>query len=93
VQQRTLARLSAEPEVAEDSVADLSDTNQALEAAAVEGIEDAADHRNVQLHTPTKNRVARTTCRPEIGTMIRLIIFAVPGPALRTDMVLHPPYG
>lgn len=43
--------LSAEPEVTEDSVENLSDTDQALEAAAVEGIEDAADHPERPTHT------------------------------------------
>jgi len=43
--------LSAEPEAAEDSVKNLSDTNQAFEAAAVEGIEDAADHPERPTHT------------------------------------------
>lgn len=43
--------LSPEPEVAEDSVEDLADTDQALEAAAVEGIEDAADHPERPTHT------------------------------------------
>lgn len=43
--------LSSEPEVSEDSVEDLSDTDQALEAAAVEGIEDAADHPERPTHT------------------------------------------
>ena len=43
--------LSAEAEAAEDSVEDLSDTDQALEAAAVEGSEDAADHPERPTHT------------------------------------------
>jgi len=43
--------LSAEAEAAEDSVEDLSDTDQALEAAAAEGIEDAADHPERPTHT------------------------------------------
>jgi hypothetical protein len=43
--------LSPEPEAAEDSVEDLSDTDQALEAAAVEGLEDAADHPERPTHT------------------------------------------
>jgi hypothetical protein len=43
--------LSAEPEASEDSVEDLSDTDQALEAAALEGIEDAADHPERPTHT------------------------------------------
>lgn len=48
--------LSPEPEVAEDSVEDLSDTDQALEAAAVEGIEDAADHPERPTHTHEEYR-------------------------------------
>lgn len=43
--------LSSEPEVAEDSVEDLADTDQALEAASVEGVEDAADHPERPTHT------------------------------------------
>jgi hypothetical protein len=43
--------LDAEPEATEDSVEDLSDTDQALEAAAVEGSEDAADHPGRPTHT------------------------------------------
>ena len=43
--------LSDEPEASEDSVEDLSDTDQAIEAAALEGIEDAADHPERPAHT------------------------------------------
>jgi len=43
--------LSTEAEATEDSVEDLSDTDQALEAAAVEGVEDAADHPERPTHT------------------------------------------
>ena len=43
--------LSTEPDATEDSVEDLSDTDQAIEAAAVEGIEDAADHPERPTHT------------------------------------------
>ena len=43
--------LSAEAEATEDSVEDLSDTDQALEAASVEGLEDAADHPERPTHT------------------------------------------
>jgi hypothetical protein len=43
--------LSAEPEATEDSVEDLSDTDQAREAASVEGLEDAADHPERPTHT------------------------------------------
>lgn len=43
--------LSDEAEATEDSVEDLADTDQAIEAAAVEGVEDAADHPERPTHT------------------------------------------
>jgi hypothetical protein len=43
--------LADEPEVTEDSVEDLADTDQAVEAAAVEGVEDAAGHPERPAHT------------------------------------------
>ncbi|HLV89144.1 MAG TPA: hypothetical protein VKV39_19330 [Candidatus Sulfotelmatobacter sp.] len=43
--------LSDEPDAAEDSVEDLADTDQAIEAAALEGVEDAADHPERPTHT------------------------------------------
>lgn len=43
--------LSHEADAAEDSVEGLSDTDQAVEAAAVEGVEDAADHPERPTHT------------------------------------------
>jgi hypothetical protein len=43
--------LSAEAEATDESVEGLSDTDQALEAAAVEGVEDAADHPERPTHT------------------------------------------
>lgn len=43
--------LSNEPDATEDSVEDLADTDQAIEAAAVEGVEDAADHPERPTHT------------------------------------------
>ena len=43
--------LSPSAEASEDSVEELSDTDQALEAAAVEGLEDAADHPERPTHT------------------------------------------
>jgi hypothetical protein len=43
--------LSKEPEATEDSVEDLADTDQAVEAAALEGVEDAADHPERPAHT------------------------------------------
>ena len=43
--------LSDIPESTEDSVEDLSDTAQALEAASVEGSEDAANHPERPTHT------------------------------------------
>jgi hypothetical protein len=43
--------LSSEAESSEDSVEDLSDTDQALEVASAEGLEDAADHPERPTHT------------------------------------------
>lgn len=43
--------LSSEEEAANESVEELADTDQALEAAAVEGVEDAADHPERPAHT------------------------------------------
>lgn len=43
--------LSDEPDATEDSVEDLADTDQAIEAAAIEGVEDAADHPERPTHT------------------------------------------
>ena len=43
--------LSEKPDSNEDSVEGLSDTDQAVEAAAVEGVEDAADHPERPTHT------------------------------------------
>jgi len=43
--------LSADADAAEDSVEDLADTSQGTEAAAVEGVEDAADHPERPTHT------------------------------------------
>ena len=44
-------RLSHVEDASEESVEELSDTDQALEAAAVEGVEDAADHPERPVHT------------------------------------------
>ena len=44
-------RLSSVEEANEESVEELSDTDQAHEAAAVEGVEDAADHPERSVHT------------------------------------------
>jgi hypothetical protein len=44
-------RLSSVEEANEESVEELSDTDQAYEAAAVEGVEDAADHPERSVHT------------------------------------------
>ena len=44
-------RLSTIEEAAEESVAELAETDQAMEAAAVEGSEDAADHPERPVHT------------------------------------------
>ena len=38
-------------DASEESVEELADADQALEAAAVEGIEDAADHPERSVHT------------------------------------------
>lgn len=43
--------LSHIEDVADESVEELADTDQALEAATVEGIEDAADHPERPTHT------------------------------------------
>ena len=44
-------RLSRVADANEASVEELADTDQALEAAAVEGVEDAADHPERPVHT------------------------------------------
>jgi len=44
-------RLSTSEDANEESVAELADTDQAFEAAAVEGVEDAADHPERPVHT------------------------------------------
>ena len=46
-----LQRLSPVEEVNEESVEELAETNQSLEAAVVEGVEDAADHPERPVHT------------------------------------------
>ena len=43
--------LSTDADASEDSVEDLADTDQAMEASAVEGVEDAADHPERPTHT------------------------------------------
>lgn len=43
--------LSSEEDASEESVEELADTEQAFEAAAVEGVEDAADHPERPVHT------------------------------------------
>jgi hypothetical protein len=43
--------LSIVEDANEESVEELADTDQALEAAAVEGVEDAADHPERPVHT------------------------------------------
>lgn len=43
--------LSSEAEATEESVEELADTDQALESAAIEGVEDAADHPERPIHT------------------------------------------
>lgn len=44
-------RLSVVPDADNESVEELADTDQALEAARVEGIEDATDHPERPVHT------------------------------------------
>jgi hypothetical protein len=44
-------RLSTTADANEESVEELAETDQAFEAAAVEGIEDAADHPERPVHT------------------------------------------
>ena len=44
-------RLSREADFSEESVEELSDTDQAWEAAVVDGAEDAADHPERPVHT------------------------------------------
>ncbi|HZE23272.1 MAG TPA: hypothetical protein VE054_04705, partial [Blattabacteriaceae bacterium] len=44
-------RLSTIEDANEESVEELADTDQAFEAAAVEGVEDAADHPERPVHT------------------------------------------
>ena len=44
-------RLSTIPEASEESVADLADDDQALEASTLDGVEDAADHPERPVHT------------------------------------------
>ena len=44
-------QLSHLEDASEESVQELADTDQALEAAAVEGVEDAADHPERPVHT------------------------------------------
>ena len=44
-------RLSATEDAANESVQELADSDQALEAAAVEGVEDASDHPERPAHT------------------------------------------
>lgn len=43
--------LSEVADATDESVEELSDTDQALESAAVEGVEDAADHPERPVHT------------------------------------------
>jgi hypothetical protein len=43
--------LSSVEDASDESVEELADTEQAMEAAAVEGVEDAADHPERPVHT------------------------------------------
>ena len=49
-------QLSPDAEASEESVQELADTDQALEAATVEGVEDAADHPERPVHTHNEYR-------------------------------------
>ena len=49
-----LQQLSPVEDAAEESVEELADTEQSLEAAAVDGVEDAADHPERPVHTHTE---------------------------------------
>ena len=44
-------QLTREAEASDESVEELADTDQAIEAAAVDGVEDAADHPERPVHT------------------------------------------
>jgi hypothetical protein len=44
-------RLSIVPDATNESVAELADSDQGVEAASVEGIEDASDHPERPVHT------------------------------------------
>ena len=46
-----LEQLSPVEEASEESVEELAETNQSLEAAIVDGVEDAADHPERPVHT------------------------------------------
>jgi hypothetical protein len=46
-----LQQMSLVEEASEESVEELADTNQSLEAAIVDGVEDAADHPERPVHT------------------------------------------
>jgi hypothetical protein len=47
----SVQRLSTDEDLDNESVDELSETNQAIEAARVQGIEDAADHPERPVHT------------------------------------------
>lgn len=49
-------QLSPDADASEESVEELADTDQAMEAAAVEGSEDAANHPERPVHTHTEYR-------------------------------------
>ena len=62
-------RLSVTPEADNESVEELSDTDQALEAARLEGIEDAGDHPERPVHT--HNEYGRPDDLPPARTVDR----------------------
>jgi hypothetical protein len=59
-------RLSSLEDAVDESVEELADTDQALEAARVGGVEDAADHPEHPVHTHNEYG-ARTTSHPNVG--------------------------
>ena len=52
-------QLSSNADADSESVQELADTDQALEAGIVEGVEDAADHPERPVHTPPRLRTPR----------------------------------
>lgn len=55
--------LSSVEDASDESVEELADSDQALESASLEGIEDAADHPE-RPTIPIRNMAIRMTCHP-----------------------------